>query len=304
MKRIENWRIWAVLEGLTKTVSRTFQHVVGNASPSLDTTLLSASILGWVQFVVTGVWAKKRKVALLSPVGMFGSMMFGLFALISTVLGFITFMNGGEIATSTFIVTMAIVPGMIIDIIFFKHKTNVREWIGMCIAILGGWVILGSPTSGMSMPLWIWLAICNSITVAINQGISQSIKEVDPMFKNFWGGAVTAIGATTALLIVGQIGLLRYDPSLQKLWLASVAMGFITIAMWSFNLLSYRQGASIALKKLVMNATYLITVMVAGILFFGEVLSWQKLISIPLFCVALVLMDKKIWEFITGGGRK
>src|SRR3989344_9632810 len=54
-------------------------------------------------------------------------------------------------------------------------------------------------------------------------------------------------------------------------------IGLIVVGMWAFNLLSYKGGAYIALKKLVMNGTYLITAMFCGALCFGEKITTGKL---------------------------
>ena len=77
-------------------------------------------------------------------------------------------------------------------------------------------------------------------------------------------------------------------------------IGLIVVGMWAFNLLSYKGGAYIALKKLVMNGTYLITAMFCGALFFGEKITTGKLTGIVFYFAAFVLMDKGTWEFIAG----
>jgi drug/metabolite transporter (DMT)-like permease len=297
----EKWMKWAVLEGFTKICSRVFQKVVGNVSNTWGGTFLAASIVGLVQVVFAGLVMWRKKISFFNdPVGAFGSAMFGVFALISTVLGFATFLMGGDISTSTFIITLSIVPGMIIDIIFFKFKSTMREWIGMSVAIFAGYVILGLPSisSLASMPTWVWLSFAGMMSVAINQGITQGVKKVDPMFKNFWGGLMSLILSPIVLIFMGEGNkILQFSENL-RLWGASVTIGFIVICMWAFNLLSYKTGASIALKKLVMNSTYLVGTLFTGYLFFNEAITANKLLSIPLFCLAFILMDKKAWEFV------
>ena len=68
--------------------------------------------------------------------------------------------------------------------------------------------------------------------------------------------------------------------------------------MWSFNLLSYKGGASIALKKFVMWGAYLILATLAAIPAFGEDLRPAKLLGIALFLAGFALMDGKTWEFV------
>jgi drug/metabolite transporter (DMT)-like permease len=148
------------------------------------------------------------------------------------------------------------------------------------------------------MPTWVWLSFAGMMSVAINQGITQGVKKVDPMFKNFWGGLMSLILSPIVLIFMGEGNkILQFSENL-RLWGASVTIGFIVICMWAFNLLSYKTGASIALKKLVMNSTYLVGTLFTGYLFFNEAITANKLLSIPLFCLAFILMDKKAWEFV------
>lgn len=296
----ENWQKWTVLEGLTKTASRTLQKVAGNTSNGWAGTLLAAGIIGLIQVVFASFKVFKNSQGLFSDKkGILGSMLFGLIAFGSTVLGVATFLQGGDISVSTFIVTLSIVPGMIIDVLFFKYKPRNQEWFGMIIAIIAGWAVLNFPTlSSKSMPIWVLFAFGNMLSVAINQGISQKIKNVSPMFKNFWGGMVALILAPIIIVIMGKGAFLFSFSDNKLLWFTSALIGLIVIAMWSFNLLSYRDGASIALKKLVMNGTYLVSTMILGYLIFHEEITIGKLTAIPLFVLAYVLMDKKAYDFV------
>lgn len=296
----QNWQKWTVLEGLTKTASRTLQKVAGNASNGWAGTLLAAGIIGFIQVIFASLNMFKNGQELFSDKkGILGSMLFGLIAFGSTVLGVATFLQGGDISVSTFIVTLSIVPGMIIDVVFFKYKPRSQEWLGMVVAIIAGWAVLNFPTiSDKSMPTWIWFSLGNMMSVAINQGISQKIKSVSPMFKNFWGGMVALVLAPIIIILIGKGGFLLSFSDNKILWFTSATIGFIVIAMWSFNLLSYRDGASIALKKLVMNGTYLVSTMLLGYLIFHEEITIGKLTAIPLFVFAYVLMDKKAYDFI------
>ena len=301
MKKIDGWRKWAVAEGLTKTASRTFQKVAGTASNNWGGAFLVAGIIGFVQVASSLIIISKNGERIFGDLkGMFGSILFGLLALTSTVFGIATFLYGGDISTSTFIVTLSIVPGMMIDIIFFKYQAKSKEWLGIVVAILAGWAVLDFPrlNSLSSFPTWVWFAFGTMMTVAINQGITQSVRKVSPMFKNFWGGMVALVGAPIAMFMIGEEKLLLSFFDNKILWFTSATIGFIVIAMWSFNLLSYKEGASIALKKLVMNGTYLLSTMILGNLIFHEEITTGKWTAIPLFLIAYVLMDKKAYDFI------
>jgi drug/metabolite transporter (DMT)-like permease len=294
-----SWLKWAILEGLTKTGSRTLQKVIGVVSQSWGGIFLASGIVGLVQVIVASFEMKRRNIRFFGDtVGAIGSAIFGILALVITVLGFAIFLKGGDVGTTSFIFTISIVPGMLLDMIFFRYKSTIREWIGMSIAIFAGWAILGFPRSFMHMPLWVWLAISLMLLAAVNQAVTRAIKEVDSMFKNFWGGLMAVIITPVILVWIGQ-GNLMIESGNSKLWITSMMIGVIVIAMWSFNLLSYQHKASIALKKLVMGASHLISSVVVGCLFFGESLTFWKAMSLPTYCLAFILMDKKAWEFVT-----
>jgi drug/metabolite transporter (DMT)-like permease len=289
------WTRWAILEGLMKSISRLFQKIVGNVINSWGGTFYAAGIVGLVQVVVSTILISKNKIKFVSKRSdTVGASVFGIIAVISTILGFAIYLKGGDVGTTTFIMTLSIIPGMIIDIIFFKHKSTIAQWVGIFIACFAGWSILGFPLSISSIEIWVWLAILTMILVAINQGVTQSIREINPLQKNFWGGLMAIIISIFALYYFkDNYSYVELSSNNIKLWYTSTAIGFIVIAMWSFNLLSYKSGASIAIKKLVMNASQLIISMGFGFIFFNEPITLWKLLAIPLFIVSFVLIDRK-----------
>ncbi len=145
-KNVGNWQKWAFLEGITRTLSRTLQKVVGSVSNNWENTLLAAGIIGFVQVLSAVIITRKTKEKLLcDPAGIIGCLIFGLIALICTVLGFATFLYGGDITVSTFIIALSIIPSMIIDIVFFNYNSSRREWIGIFVAVITGLAVLILP---------------------------------------------------------------------------------------------------------------------------------------------------------------
>jgi len=69
-------------------------------------------------------------------------------------------------------------------------------------------------------------------------------------------------------------------------------VGFIVIAMWSFNIFAYKDGAQIPIKKLVINGSYLTMAMICGITIFDEPMNFAKLSGVLLYFVAFSFMDK------------
>src|SRR3989338_9096102 len=58
------------------------------------------------------------------------------------------------------VVALAIVPGALIDITFFKARFGIRAWIGIAVAVLGGYAMFGFPTLQeiVALPTWVYWA--------------------------------------------------------------------------------------------------------------------------------------------------
>ncbi|MCD4761585.1 hypothetical protein K8R32_01360 [bacterium] len=298
----KSWMKWTFLEALTRTISKVFQKIIGTISHTFGHVLFAALIVGFVQVIGGFILAKVKHQKIITDIGSIaGSCLFGFNACLCTILPFYVFVLGGDIGINTFIITLSIIPGALIDVIFFKHKLELKQWMGIFIAVFAGYFILGTPSLSefMSMPLWVWLSFIIAIIIAINQGITQKIKKIDPFVKNFWGGLTTLVISFIALSFWGSLDLLtNFSPQIQKLWLASIVVGLIVIAMWTYNLLSYKEGAHIAIKKLVMNGSYLTIAMFCGIVIFNEPLNFAKISGVLLYLVAFSFMDKGTNEYL------
>lgn len=298
----ERWMGWTLGEAGTKTVSKMLQKVIGNVSQTIGHTFFATALVGFVQVIAGYIMAKRRAKKLVPDwQGVLGSCLFGLFATLSTVLCFYVFALGGDMTINTFIITLAIVPGAIIDWLFFKHKLNFREWGGVVLAVFAGYAVLGWPSLKeiLALPLWVWLSVIVMFSAAINQGITQKVKKIDPYVKNFWGGLITLLLALVGVFLSRSANLfVDVSAGMQKFYLVSIAIGFIVVLMWNFNLRSYKGGASIAIKKLVMNGSYLISVMVLGTFVVGEKFTVGKLVGVLLYISAFVLMDKGTWAYL------
>lgn len=299
----ERWMRWTLAEAGTKTASKILQKVIGVVSTTVAHTFFATLVVGLVQTISGLIVTRVRGTPILTDrQSIAGSCLFGFFAVISTVLSFSVFLFGGDIGVNVFIITLSIIPGALIDRFFFGKKLSWREWLGVLVAILAGYSVLGWPSlSGvLALPLWVWLSFGVMCSVAINQGITQKVKKVDPFVKNFWGGLTTLVLCMIGVVALGSAKLFTdFSRPMQNLWLAAAIGGVIIVGMWSFNLMSYKAGASIALKKLVMNGAYLITAMFAGVLLFKESFTIGKMVGIGLFTCSFILMDKGTWEFVS-----
>ena len=149
--------------------------------------------------------------------------------------------------------------------------------------------------TGPKEGIWIWFAFANMMTVAVNQGVTQAIKDIDPMRKNFYGGIV-AVALGLVLLGVKFESKTFFTPEFTKLTAVSILTGLNVVFMWTLNVWAYKDGAYISLKKIVLNSGYLSMSMVIGVAFFGDAFAWGKIGGMGLFVLSLALMDNELWK--------
>lgn len=302
----KSWIRWTILEAGTKTASKLLQKTVGMASTTPGHTFYGAALIGFVQTIVGVVLAKRREKKLCAGwANVIGSILFGIFAVISTVLGFLVFLYGGEIGVNTFIITLSIVPGAMIDDFFFENHLSKRQWGGIFIAILAGYAVLDAPSLEeiLTLPLWVWLSVIMMLTAAVNQGVTQRIRQIDPYVKNFWGGLTTLILGTGGYFLVDSPQELLSYEQIGRLTALSLVIGIVVVLMWVYNVLAYQAGAYIAIKKLLLNGVYLSTTMVAGVLIFDEKMTVWKALGVLSYFGAFLLMDESTWNFVVGRRR-
>lgn len=259
-----------------------------------------------------------------------GSVFFGIFAVIMSIAGIFAFTyKGADVGVTTFIVTLSIVPGLFIDWIFYRvecykqKKTDEekrkqlenplmwRSWAGIFAFLAGGYAILDFPLDFPStalltqLPPWVLITFIIPAAAAINEGITRvmSISPVsDPFVNNAWIGLTTLILCVIGVVIVGSEGLIERLTT--RIWVGSAITGGIVLIMISLKLLAYKAGGTIALKKIIMMGTYLVTAIFAGIVIYGEPFTAGKVVGVLGFLVAFTLMDKETWEAITARLRR
>lgn len=292
------WIVWAVFESTIRLTSSVFQKFVEKITAiSFGHVLYATLLIGFVQGITGLIILKCRKKAISGCItNIIGSIGFGIFAVIAICLSFLVFAYGGQLSIHVFITSISIVPGALIDRFMFKHSLSGRQWSGVLIAIIAAYVVLGMPSLGQipKLQLWICFSFGAMIAMTINQGITQYIKDVDPFVKNFWGG--------TTIFILTGIGLLIFDKNPissypYKLTLVSLIIGALSVLLWTVNLLAYKDGAFIAIKKLVVNGSYLVIAVFAGVIGFGEEVTFYKIIAFMLYLVGFILLDNPTWKF-------
>jgi hypothetical protein len=142
--------------------------------------------------------------------------------------------------------------------------------------------------------VWVPAVLVITFTQSINEALSRaSSVKLNIWSNNFWVGLATVFFSIAALVIL-SLGSGGATLNLSKTFLLGVmAMGAIVIVMIAFKLLAYIGGGTIALKKLVMQGTYLITSLVAGVLVYNEPFTSGKVVGILLFFVAFIMTDNK-----------
>ena len=177
-----------------------------------------------------------------------------------------------------------------------------RQYLGIFVAIGAGWLILKTPNLSelLNLPLWVWLAGVNAIFLSIGQGITRAIREVNPWVKNFWGGLTT-----TALCLVGfliynqQIAKILISPETWLILFWSIAIAFIVIGIWTFNVIAYRDGSSIYTKHVVVSGVFMVLIIFIGLFIFKEQITIVQSMGIIMYFIAFVLVNNEVWKRVT-----
>ena len=300
------WLKWALGEAGTRSVSHLFAKLVGVNATTLAQTFWVTGLIGAVQVTVGAIWLRCRRERFFSNWRETkGALLFGLVAFALAPLSFATFFTGtvwgihfqtGDLGVRSVIVVLSIIPGAFIDWIFFGNRLNRRQWLGVAIGLLGAWAVVGRPSFAVAatLPIWVWLSGATALLVAVNQGITQWNKKINPLRKNFWGGLPALAGLPLIFLFVPLTREAWINHSMITLtWLALID-GLNVILMWAFNVWSYKDGvSSIAIKKLVALGGNLVINLLMGVVLFSEALTGDKIVGVALFLLAFWLMRKE-----------
>lgn len=301
------WIKWALAEAGFRTVSMTLQKVIGNISRGLPQVVVSTLVIGAMQCLAASIVLRTKRInPLPGNILVLGSVLFGVGAFVNTVIAFMAYVYGANIAVYTFITLLAIVPGAMIDRVFFSERLIARQYMGIAGAIIAGWLILKTPSLAevTLLPVWVWLGIANAFGLAVNQGISRRVKNVNPWVKNFWGGLTTFILCLTALAIFGN----RWwgeitSPDIVPVLLWSIAISVVVIGIWTFNVIAYRDGGSIPTKHVVVNGTFLTLVTIVGFVIFGDEITTIQFGGMAIYLGAFVLINNEVWTYLAKPSR-
>ena len=297
----KQWMKWTLSEAVFKTGAKLLQKIVGQLGATLGHAYAATLVIGALQVVYAAARClRDRPLGKITdaPKHILGSLFYGALFSAATIITFLIFAYGGDVGVNTLIVTLAIIPGAFIDFIFFGIALTGRKMLGLLFALAAGYIVVGAPPLAglLSLPLWVQLSFAVMLILAVIQGVAKGLKEARHAALNFWGGLSTVLVSAGGLAWLGQLDiLLDISASMQRFWLAAFGVGIFFIGAWAFNLLSYRYGAFIAFKGLILNGSYLAMAMVFGALFFGEPLTAFKISGALAYLCAFVLFDDKSW---------
>jgi len=297
------WIKWAFAEAGFRALSMTLLKVIGNLSQGLLQIILSTFVIGSIQLIVAAIVIKVNNLRFLTVKRLvIGSIIFGITAFINTVIPFMAFVRDANITVYTFITLLAIIPGAIIDRIWFQEQLIMRQYLGIFVAIGAGWLILKTPNLSelLNLPLWVWLAGANAIFLSIGQGITRAIKEVNPWVKNFWGGLTTSILCLVVFSIYNQqIAKILMSPETWLILFWSIAIAFIVIGIWTFNVITYRDGSSVYAKHVVVSGVFMVLIILIGLFIFKEQITIVQSMGIIMYFIAFVLVNNEVWKRAT-----
>lgn len=309
----EKWMKWTVGEGIGKTAIKLLQKVAGNASNTFGLAVWATIIGGIAQTIAgfLGLFAQGNlRTMLCEPKLFFGACLYGFFFAISTILTFLVFQNGGDAGINTFIVTLAIVPGALFDNLLFDKPMGVRKWISVAVSVFAGYVVLGLPSLKeiITLPLWVQLSFGVMFGTALSQASKQWVSDIDDFVLVFWAGISVCVTCFAVLFgstfFEYEINFFEISGASSVFVFSSIVVGILFVAVWIMGLWSYKDGAYIALKKLIYNGVYLILIMFLGAAFFpNETITFGKFVGVGLYLVAFAIMDDRTYKFFTNRRR-
>jgi hypothetical protein len=300
------WRLLAIGEGLMKTLSAIFQKLAGTAMGTLEMGCLGAAIIGLIQMLsgFAGVAAQSRasEEPLRSLVpnlrSVLGVLTMGfLSGVFGTTLSIYTFTLGADMGVRTLLISASVIPSSIIaSIIWPKTDTlGLRQYAGIGMFVLAMWAMLGFPDMATLATLdsWVWLVFALAASNSANELLSRAMAlRFSAWANNFWVGLSTMSFSLMFLvglaLFGGGITLTLSGPFLFGI----IAIGFTVVAMLSFKIWTYQGGGTIALKKIIMPGTYLVSAIAAGAMLYGEPVTAGKLAGVMLWLISIWLTDR------------
>lgn len=305
----KKWMRWALANALVKTFTVTIQKVIGLSSQTFGQVSFVALIVSLLQ-VSAGllVIAYKKTPLMPNRKGLVSSLLFGFGVFWVTVLSFRVFQIGGDMFVNTFIISLGIILGALADIFFFGERLTRRQWFGIFLAACAGYIVLGLPSlaSIIALPPWIFLSFLIMIVQASNSVLNRYAKDdLTGSQKNFWGGLSMLATAMLFIPFWDKLGFsFEFSIHITDLMILGILSGIGAVLIWNLGLLSYRDGAYIALESLIVSGVLLSFVALSGRFIFGEGDMLIKFIGVSVYLVAFSFVHKETGNFFASIAKK
>lgn len=288
---IENaWVKWTAATAGFKIFTKTVSKFVGVACQNAPQVFIATAASGFIQILLGLTLLKLNNDSLeVRSRTIIGSALYGIGVFSFNALMFYTYTVGGDLGVVSFIITLQIIPEALLDRIRYRNKITARQWLGFAVSIGAAYAILGTPGSGetQGLPLWVFCAFGLVFVNTGNQVITKEFSDINVFSRNVWGGLTIVTCSLVAFMIFGEsFAATLSSEHVQKVIALAMAIGFGEVGIWVTSQLSFRKGAPLAARGFIMNGIVLPVVMLIGIVIFGEEATVGKAVGVVAYFVA------------------
>jgi drug/metabolite transporter (DMT)-like permease len=285
------------MEGLSRVASGVLQKTLGVHSADMQGSCIATIVIGIVQMIIGKGGMSQTKLPKADWRHIRWPIAFGVLAGCATIAAMQALMQGADLGIFALIVAASIVPSTVVGRLIFHEPLGKRQGAGILLFVVTIWVSLGCPmiTDADGAPLWIWLTVCAVACVVANEALSKKASGIlDVWTSTFWIGASTVVTCLVALILIAlaQEEIRLPTPAF---WAVSVGLGLVTANMIGCRWLAFQTGATIPLRRIIIEGIYLLCFTGIGVASYGDPITWGKVVAIGLFPIAFFLTDEKAW---------
>ncbi|KKW19340.1 MAG: hypothetical protein UY63_C0016G0010 [Parcubacteria group bacterium GW2011_GWA2_51_10] len=292
---MKNLHALPISEGLARSASTVIQKFVGLTGETLSVSAAASCIIGAVQMFAGIVGAASARGTLLKRLfpdarAVLWSIATGaLIGVFGSVLTIYTMTLGADIGIRTLLVNLYVIPAALGGAILWKDALGVRQWVSIALTLLAAWAMLDFPLD-LAFDTWVWLTLLIALAMAVVELLSRAaaLRSIEAWAHNFWIGVPTLV-VSLGTLAMFPLELLQISGAFIA---GSLALGGLVICMISFRFLAFKAGSTIAYRNIIMQGTFFVSAVVAGIVIFGEPATIGKFLGIVLWMSAVILMKK------------
>jgi hypothetical protein len=299
-----HWSFFAISDGLFKTVHMWLFKIIGSLLISLPLFFISTFIVGIIQ-IIGGLSAnlRSRYEVFPRPRYIIGSLLLGVTALYTAIIPMYIFsVSDADIALIAFIISIILIPKALLDKFLYRDPITLIQLISIPLFLFGFYAIVGFPSIEQIkiMPFWAWLALSLPIVILIEELITRvsCVGVVSPWVKNFWIGVSTTILSFVAFIVLEPISM--FSNILKNLpfefWFLFIVLGLSILTNVFVRQRTFMYGGSVALKKITMISSYLISSLIVGILFFGNLLNFGEVLGVIALIAGYFFVEREAFS--------